>query len=106
MINTKIFKADFDAEKYAELAAWANENGAFIKEYADYYICEEEPTPSVADIKKSKVAEIKEKYEEKFRKDEAALVRARLAGNEKTVEQLQARYKANMLAMANEIKEV
>lgn len=62
--------------------------------------------PSADEIKKTKVAEIKAKYEEKFKKDEAALVRARLAGNDKTVEQLQARYKANMLAMAKEIKEI
>lgn len=62
--------------------------------------------PSAADIKKQKTAEIKAKYEEKFKKDEAALVRARLAGNDKAVATLQARYKANMAAMAQEIKEV
>lgn len=62
--------------------------------------------PSAAEIKKQKTANIKEKYEEKFKKDEAALVRARLAGNDKAVATLQARYKSNMAAMAQEIKEV
>lgn len=62
--------------------------------------------PSAAEIKKQKTAEIKAKYEEKFKKDEAALVRARLAGNDKAVATLQARYKANMVAMAQELKEV
>lgn len=62
--------------------------------------------PSAAEIKKQKTATIKAKYEEKFKKDEAALVRARLAGNDTAVSTLQARYKANMAAMAQEIKEV
>ena len=61
---------------------------------------------SATDIKKAKVAAIKAKYEEKFKLDESALVRARLAGNDKAVATLQARYKANMLAMAQELKEV
>ena len=62
--------------------------------------------PPAAEIKKQKTAEIKAKYEEKFKKDEAALVRARLAGNDTAVATLQERYKANMAAMAQEIKEV
>ena len=62
--------------------------------------------PSAAEIKKQKTATIKAKYEEKFKKDEAALVRARLAGNDTAVATLQARYKANMAAMAQELKEV
>ena len=62
--------------------------------------------PSAAEIKKQKTATIKAKYEEKFKKDEAALVRARLAGNDTAVATLQERYKANMAAMAQEIKEV
>lgn len=61
--------------------------------------------PSAAEIKKAKIAEIKAKYEEKFKLDESALVRARLAGNDKAIETLQARYKTNMLAMTKEIKE-
>lgn len=106
MINTKILKSDFNSEQYAELAVWANENGAFIKEYEDYYICEEEPTPSIADIKKTKVAEIKSKYEEKFKTYESALMRARLAGNDTAVSELQELYKSDMGAMTVEMKGV
>lgn len=61
--------------------------------------------PSAAEVKKAKIAEIKAKYEDKFKLDESALVRARLAGNDKQVEIIQARYKTNMANMAKEIKE-
>ena len=62
--------------------------------------------PSAAEIKKQKTATIKAKYEEEFKKAEAALIRARLAGNDKAIATLQARYKENVAAMAQEIKEV
>ena len=106
MINTKILKSDFNSEQYVELAAWANENGAFIKEYEDYYICEEEPTPSATEIKKTKIAEIKAIYEEKFKTYESALMRARLAGNDAAVAKLQEVYKSDMAAMMSEMKGV
>ena len=106
MINTKILKSNFNSEQYAELAVWANENGAFIKEYEDYYICEEEPTPSATEIKKTKMAEIKAKYEEKFKTYESALMRARLAGNDEAAANLQEVYKTDMSAMIAEIKGV
>lgn len=79
------------------LAGKIYKNGKFV----DVPVAE----PSTAEIKKAKVAEIKAKYEEKFKLDESALVRARLAGNDKQVEVIQARYKSNMSMMAKEIKE-
>ena len=62
--------------------------------------------PSVAELKKTKIAEIKASYEAKYAKYEAALIRARLANNEKTIAKLQEQYKNDLLAMAAEIKEL
>ncbi len=62
--------------------------------------------PTSTEIKQAKVAEIKSKYEEKFKAYESALMRARLAGNDTAVTELQARYKSDMVAMTDEIKGV
>lgn len=62
--------------------------------------------PTATEIKKTKVAEIKAKYEEKFKAYESALMRARLAGNDTSVTKLQAMYKSDMVAMIAEIKGV
>jgi hypothetical protein len=37
MIGTKIYKADFDEVRYAELAAWCNQNNAKIEERTDCF---------------------------------------------------------------------
>lgn len=62
--------------------------------------------PSPTEIKKTKIAEIKRKYEEKLKTYETALMRARLAGNDTAVSELQAMYKSDMVAMIAEIKGV
>lgn len=62
--------------------------------------------PTATDIKKTKVTEIKRKYEEKFKTYESTLMRARLAGNDTAVTKLQAMYKSDMVAMTDEIKGV
>lgn len=62
--------------------------------------------PTATEIKQAKVAEIKSKYEEKFKAYESALMRARLAGNDTAVSELQAMYKSDMVAMISEIKGV
>lgn len=60
--------------------------------------------PSATEIKKTKIAEIKAKYEKKLKAYESALMRARLAGNDEAVAKLQEVYKSDMAAMAAEIK--
>ena len=62
--------------------------------------------PTATEIKQAKVAEIKKKYEEKFKAYESSLMRARLAGNDTAVTKLQAMYKSDMAAMIAEIKGV
>lgn len=62
--------------------------------------------PTEVEVKKAKVAEIKSKYEEKFKTYESALMRARLAGNDTAVSELQELYKSDMAAMTAEIKGV
>lgn len=62
--------------------------------------------PTEAEVKKASIATIKQKYEEKFKSYEAALMRARLAGNDASVDKLQEVYKSDMAAMAAEIKGV
>ena len=37
MIGTKIYKKDFDAEKYFESAEWCNANDALIEDKGDYF---------------------------------------------------------------------
>lgn len=117
LVATKKRKGDillaYAKEQYPDAADYITGDDAMLdafmagKIYKDGDMVEQvQIEPSAADIKKAKIAEIKAKYEEKFKLDEAALVRARLAGNDKMIEQLQARYKTNMAAMAKEIKEV
>ena len=62
--------------------------------------------PTATEIKQAKVAEIKRKYEEKFKAYESASIRARLAGNDTAVIKLQAMYKSDMVVMTDEIKGV
>lgn len=62
--------------------------------------------PTATEIKKTKVAEIKSSYEEKFKTYESALMRARLAGNDAAVAKLQEVYKSDMAAMMSEMKGV
>ena len=62
--------------------------------------------PTEAEVKKASIATIKQKYEEKFKSYESALMRARLAGNDATIAKLQELYKSDMAAMAKEMKEV
>lgn len=116
LVATKKRKGDillaYAKEQYPDAADYITGDDAMLdafmagKIYKDGDMVEQvQIEPSAADIKKAKIAEIKAKYEEKFKLDEAALVRARLAGNDKMIEQLQARYKTNMAAMTKEIKE-
>ena len=62
--------------------------------------------PTEAEVKKASITTIKQKYEEKFKSYESALMRARLAGNDATIAKLQELYKSDMAAMAKEMKEV
>lgn len=62
--------------------------------------------PTATEIKKTKMAEIKAKYEKKLKAYESALMRARLAGNDEAVAKLQELYKSDMAAMTAEIKGV
>lgn len=62
--------------------------------------------PTATEIKQASIATIKQKYEEKFKTYESALMRARLAGNDTAVSELQAMYKSDMVAMIAEIKGV
>ena len=75
-----------------------------VEENGTFTVTAVEPSPT--DIKKNKMAEIKRKYEEKFKAYESALMRARLAGNDTAVTELQAMYKSDMVAMTAEIKGV
>lgn len=61
--------------------------------------------PTLSEIKKAKIAEIKAKYEVKFAAYESVVARARLANNEATITKLQVAYKSDITAMAEEIKE-
>ena len=62
--------------------------------------------PTKKKKKKASITTIKQKYEEKFKSYESALMRARLAGNDATIAKLQELYKSDMAAMAKEMKEV
>lgn len=62
--------------------------------------------PTEAEVKKASIATIKQKYEEKFKSYESALMRARLAGNDATIAKLQELYKSDMAAMVKDMKEV
>lgn len=116
MVETKNRKGEvllaYAKEQYPEAAEYVSGDDAMLdnfiagKVYVDGAMVEPIVAElSAAEIKKAKIAEIKAKYEAKFKLDESALVRARLAGNDKQVETIQARYKTNMAMMAKEIKE-
>lgn len=116
MVETKKRKGEvlltYAKEQYPDATAYISGDDSMLDEfiagkvYVDgIMVAPTVAKPSAAEIKKAKVAEIKAKYEEKFKLDESALVRARLAGNDKQVEVIQARYKSNMSMMAKEIKE-
>lgn len=117
MVETKNRKGEallaYAKEQYPDAADYVSGDDAILdafiagKVYKNGDMVEPiQVEPSATEVKKAKIAEIKAKYEAKFKLDESALVRARLAGNDKAVATLQARYKANMAAMAQEIKEV
>lgn len=116
LVETKKRKEEaliaYAKEQYPDAADYITGDDAILDEfiagkvYVDGAMVEPiAAEPSAAEIKKAKIAEIKAKYEAKFKLDESALVRARLAGNDKQVEIVQARYKENMANMAKEIKE-
>ena len=60
--------------------------------------------PTALEIKKAAVEGIKSKYNAKFVEYENALIRARLAGNDALITKVQENYKADLVAMAKEIK--
>ncbi len=60
--------------------------------------------PTALEIKKAAVEGIKSKYNAKFADYETALIRARLTGNDALIAKLQENYKADLVAMAKEIK--
>ena len=62
--------------------------------------------PTEAEVKKASIATIKQKYEEKFKSYESALMRARLTGNDATIAKLQELYKSDMAAMVKDMKVV
>lgn len=116
MVETKNRKGEallaYAKEQYPDAADYVSGDDAILDEfiagkiYKDGVMVEQvQEELSAAEVKKAKIAEIKAKYEAKFKLDESALVRARLAGNDKQVETIQARYKTNMAMMAKEIKE-
>lgn len=116
MVETKNRKGEallaYAKEQYPDAADYVSGDDAILdafiagKVYKNGDMVEPiQVEPSAAEVKKAKIAEIKAKYEAKFKLDESALVRARLAGNDKQVETIQARYKTNMAMMAKEIKE-
>lgn len=79
----------------------------------DLVVVEDDGTFSVTvvestatEIKKTKIAEIKKKYEKKLKTYESTLMRARLAGNDAAVAKLQEVYKSDIAAMTAEIKGV
>lgn len=60
MIGTKIYKQNFDTEKYSECANWCNENQtAYIEDKGEYYECVAIPAPSMQELKARKLAQIK-----------------------------------------------
>ena len=60
--------------------------------------------PTELEVKKAAIEGIKSKYNAKFVEYETALIRARLAGNDAVITKLQENYKADLVAMAKEIK--
>lgn len=46
MLNTKIYKQNFDSGLYERCANWCNANGATIEDKGDYYECVAIPPPA------------------------------------------------------------
>ena len=59
MIGTKIYKQNFDTEKYSECANWCNENNATIEDKGEYYECVAIPAPTLDKLKAQKLTELK-----------------------------------------------
>ena len=59
MIGTKIYKNDFDTNKYSKLVDWCNENNATIEDKGEYYECIAIPAPSLEELKQAKINELK-----------------------------------------------
>ena len=59
MLNTKIYKQDFDSNLYERCAAWCNANNATIVDRGEYYECVAIPAPALSVIKENKIAELK-----------------------------------------------
>lgn len=62
MIGTKFYKNDFDNDKYAECAKWCNETQqATIEDKGEYYEVVAIPSPSLDELKQSKINDFKYK---------------------------------------------
>ena len=57
MIGEKIYKDNYDAHHYADLAVWCNANNAMIVDKGEYWEVVAIPPPSEAEIIAQKVAE-------------------------------------------------
>ena len=59
MIGTAFYKNNLDDTAYALAALWCNENGATIEDKGDYFEVVEIPAPTLAEVKKKKIAHLK-----------------------------------------------
>lgn len=59
MLGTKFNKHGFDADAYFRAAEWCNANNATIEDKGEYYEVVEIPAPTLAEVKASKLAELK-----------------------------------------------
>lgn len=58
MIGTKIYKNNYDEEKYLQCSAWCDGNNAMIVEREEYYEVVAIPEPALAELKADKLAEV------------------------------------------------
>lgn len=121
MVETKNRKGEvllaYAKEQYPDAAEYVSGDDAILdafisgKVYKDGELVDAPLVePTEAEVKKASIATIiatiKQKYEEKFKSYESALMRARLAGNDATIAKLQELYKSDMAAMVKDMKEV
>jgi hypothetical protein len=58
MLGTKLYKGKFTNKEYADLACWGNANNATIEDKGEYYECVAIPSPSLDELKQTKLQEV------------------------------------------------